>query len=69
MLFLKIREGNNIRLTGKDLKDYIKKRFPDTCLSCLGMPSKQEKSRNNRIEEIQGVRNPYVDDPTLVDSI
>ena len=33
------------------------------------LPSKQEKSRNNRIEEIQGVRNPYVDDPTLVDSI
>ena len=33
------------------------------------LPSKQEKSRNDRIEEIQGTRNPYIDDPTLIDSI
>jgi len=45
VLFLKIKEGNNIRLTDKDLRDYIKKRFPDTCLVCLGMPSKQEKCK------------------------
>ena len=33
------------------------------------LPSKQEESRNDRIEEIQGTRNPYIDDPTLIDSI
>jgi len=33
------------------------------------LPSKQEKSRNDRIEEIQGTRNPYIDDPALIDSI
>ena len=33
------------------------------------LTSKKEKSRNDRIEEIQGTRNPYIDDPTLVDSI
>ena len=42
---MKIKEGNNTRLTGNDLKDYIKIRFPDTCLSCLGMPSKKEKCK------------------------
>ena len=33
-------EGNNVLLTGKDLRDYIKIRFPNTCLRCLGRPSK-----------------------------
>jgi|TARA_B110001454_G_C12515488_1_gene348713 deoxyribonuclease-1 len=33
------------------------------------LPSKQEKSRNDRIEDIQGIRNPYIDDPSLIDSI
>lgn len=32
-------------------------------------PSEQEKVRNDRIEEIQGRRNPYIDDPSLVDQI
>ena len=33
------------------------------------LPSKQEKSRNDRIEDIQGIRNPYIDAPNLIDSI
>ncbi len=33
------------------------------------LPSKQEKSRNDRIEDIQGIRNPYIDAPSLIDSI
>lgn len=32
-------------------------------------PSPQEKARNDRIEKIQGHRNPYIDDPALVDQI
>ncbi|MDX1518472.1 MAG: endonuclease [Gammaproteobacteria bacterium] len=32
-------------------------------------PSKQEKSRNNIIESIQGNRNPYIDNPKLVNLI
>ncbi len=31
------------------------------------LPSTQEKVRNERIEKIQGQRNPYIDSPTLVD--
>ena len=42
---MRVREGNNVRLTGKDLRDYIKKRFPDTCLVCLGRPSKTPKCK------------------------
>ena len=33
------------------------------------LPSKQEKSRNDRIEEIQGKRNPYIDNPDLIDKL
>tara|TARA_Y100000748_G_scaffold301443_1_gene301656 strand:+ start:381 stop:1040 length:660 start_codon:yes stop_codon:yes gene_type:complete len=33
------------------------------------LPSKQEKSRNDRIEEIQGNRNPYIDNPDLINSM
>lgn len=33
------------------------------------MPSKHEKWRNDRIEQIQGTRNMFVDDPGLVDLI
>jgi deoxyribonuclease I len=33
------------------------------------LPSEQEKVRNNRIEKIQGQRNPYIDNPSLVDAI
>ena len=32
-------------------------------------PSKQEKERNDRIEKIQGQRNPYVDNPSLAERI
>ena len=32
-------------------------------------PSKQEMLRNNRIEELQGNRNPYIDNPTLAEQI
>jgi deoxyribonuclease-1 len=32
-------------------------------------PSEQENARNDKIEEIQGRRNPYIDDPSLVDQI
>ncbi len=32
-------------------------------------PSKQEKVRNKLIEEIQGNRNPYIDNPALVEQI
>lgn len=35
----------------------------------LDPPSKQEKLRNDRIEALQGQRNPYIDKPSLVDSI
>ena len=33
------------------------------------LPSEQEKVRNDRIEQIQGQRNPYVDNPQLADDI
>lgn len=32
-------------------------------------PSKQEKFRNDRIEALQGQRNPYIDNPSLADDI
>ena len=32
-------------------------------------PSKQEKLRNDRIEALQGQRNPYIDQPSLADRI
>jgi deoxyribonuclease-1 len=32
-------------------------------------PSQQEIMRNDRIEKIQGNRNPYIDDPTLGDKL
>lgn len=32
-------------------------------------PSKQEISRNDRIEKLQGQRNPYIDDPGLAEQI
>ena len=32
-------------------------------------PSKQEMSRNDRIEQIQGTRNPYIDNPGLADQL
>ena len=32
-------------------------------------PSKQEMLRNNRIEELQGNRNPYIDNPTLAEQL
>ena len=32
-------------------------------------PSNQEMIRNNRIEELQGNRNPYIDNPTLAEQI
>lgn len=32
-------------------------------------PSSQEKYRNNRIEALQGVRNPYIDNPGRTDGI
>lgn len=32
-------------------------------------PSSQEKYRNNRIEALQGVRNPYIDNPALGDKV
>lgn len=32
-------------------------------------PSRQEKHRNNRIQQLQGVRNPYIDDPALAAGI
>lgn len=32
-------------------------------------PSKQEKLRNDRIEALQGQRNPYIDNPSLADRI
>ena len=35
----------------------------------LDPPSNQEMLRNNLIEEIQGNRNPYVDNPTMVEQI
>ena len=38
-------EGNNVLLTGKDLREYIKIRFPNTCLRCLGRPSKKENCK------------------------
>ena len=40
-------EGNNVLLTGKDLRDYIKVRFPNTCLTCLGRPSKSHCKKCN----------------------
>ncbi|MFT5350905.1 MAG: deoxyribonuclease-1, partial [Gammaproteobacteria bacterium] len=30
-------------------------------------PSKQEKIRNDRIERLQGNRNPYIDKPSLAE--
>jgi deoxyribonuclease I len=33
------------------------------------LPSDQEKVRNDRIERIQGGRNPYIDEPMLIDTI
>lgn len=32
-------------------------------------PSDQEKTRNNRIQQLQGQRNPYIDKPELADSL
>ena len=32
-------------------------------------PSEQEKIRNDRIEKIQGTRNPYIDNPGLAESL
>ena len=32
-------------------------------------PSAQEKIRNDRIEKLQGQRNPYIDDPSLVERL
>ena len=32
------------------------------------IPSEQEKLRNDRIESLQGRRNPYIDNPELIDS-
>jgi len=32
-------------------------------------PSKQEKSRNNRIEQLQGRRNLFIDNPSLADGL
>ena len=32
-------------------------------------PSEQEQVRNDRIEKIQGTRNPYIDNPDLADSL
>jgi deoxyribonuclease-1 len=33
------------------------------------LPSDQEKIRNDRIEKIQGQRNPYIDDPSLGEAL
>jgi deoxyribonuclease-1 len=33
------------------------------------LPSEQERYRNDRIEQIQGQRNPYIDDPDLIEKI
>ena len=33
------------------------------------LPSEQERVRNDRIEKIQGQRNPYIDDPDLIEKI
>lgn len=33
------------------------------------LPSKQENQRNDKIEELQGQRNPFIDDPLLADKI
>ena len=33
------------------------------------IPSAQEKQRNNAIEQIQGSRNPFIDDPLLAEKI
>ncbi len=35
----------------------------------INPPSRQEYTRNDKIEQIQGVRNPYIDNPELVDSL
>ena len=32
-------------------------------------PSEQEKQRNNRIQELQGNRNPFIDNPALADKM
>ena len=32
-------------------------------------PSDHEKSRNDKIEELQGTRNPFIDHPELADTI
>ena len=32
-------------------------------------PSEQEKHRNDRIQALQGVRNPYIDNPALADKL
>ena len=32
-------------------------------------PSRQEKHRNDRIQALQGARNPYIDNPALADRI
>ena len=32
-------------------------------------PSQQEKERNDRIEKLQGQRNPYIDNPSLADKL
>ena len=42
-IMAKIRHGNNIQLTGNDLKEYISIRFPNTCTHCLGRPSKKKE--------------------------
>ena len=61
---MRVREGNNVRLTGKDLRDYIKKRFPDTCLVCLGRPSKTPKCKRcggtGMRNEVWGLNNLYI---------
>ena len=45
-IMAKIRHGNNIQLTGNDLKEYISIRFPNTCTHCLAMPSKMKKCKH-----------------------
>ena len=45
----------------------IRGNLPDFILwNELDPPSEEEKARNDLVESIQGTRNPYVDDPSLV---